>query len=80
MKIEKNVPFPAKAVSTAKWVSMWEEMDEGDSIYFAPEDIAYVKTKYPHRACFNQTPGFRPLYRKLTCGGLRVWKVAKDSK
>lgn len=78
MKIEKNIPIPRKFVRS-KWKSLWKEMEEGDSIFIKSEDRT-EKTPHPHRACFSQEPGFKPVYRRQPCGGFRVWKVAKDSK
>lgn len=78
MKIEKNIPIPRRQ-RPSKWKALWKKMADGDSIFIKAEDRT-EKTSHPHRSCFYQEPGFRPVYRKQPCGGFRVWKVAKDSK
>jgi len=77
MKIEKGIPIP-KQTRKSKWVSIWEKMEEGDSILIKAEDVT-AKTPQPHRACFQKQSDFKPIYRKQPCGGYRVWKVAKES-
>ena len=78
MKIEKGIPIPKRSLRST-WISVWEEMEEGDSIFISAEDVT-SKTPHPHRSCFQQDPIFKPVYRKQPCGGFRIWKVAKDSK
>lgn len=72
MKIEKNVPLPARKTGCAKFSETVEAMQEGDSVF--------VDTFKDAAALSNSIARKHPLgkgaIRAQRDGGYRVWRVS----
>jgi len=76
MKIETE-PFEINTVS--EWAAMDRDMKDGNLIRIEEQDIC--EGHVPETEPFPHYPGIPVfIYQKLARGGLRVWKVAKDSR